>query len=82
MEKTFELAVGVCYCLQTFHLVANMVVMGNIIYYYGNVLLLFTHKLHCLQTFDRSLHVESLDPTYVQNFRSVPPTVLRYWDSN
>ena len=25
--------------------------------------------------FDRSVHVESLDPTYVQNFRPVPLTV-------
>ena len=28
------------------------------------------------ENFDRSLHVESSDPTYVQNFRPVPLTVL------
>ena len=32
--------------------------------------------------FDRSLHVRSSDPTCVQYFKSVPLTVLRYWDSN
>ena len=30
--------------------------------------------------FDRSLHMGSLSPTCVQNFRPVPLT--RYWDSN
>ena len=40
--------------------------------YYGSALLLFTRKLHCLQTFDRSLNVELLNPTCVQNFRPVP----------
>ena len=40
------------------------------IMYYGSALLLFTHKLH----FDRSLHIESSDPTYVQNFRPVTLT--------
>ena len=28
MEKTFQLAVGVCCCLQTCNLVVNMVIMG------------------------------------------------------
>ena len=46
------------------------------IMYYGSAFLLFTYKLHCLQTFDRSLHVGSLDPTCVQNFRPVPLMVF------
>ena len=32
--------------------------------------------LFTLFTFDRSLHVRSLDPTRVQNFRPVPLTVI------
>ena len=47
-----------------------------IIMYCGNALLLFTHKLHCLQHFDKSLHVGSSDPTCVQNFRPVSLTVF------
>ena len=46
------------------------------IMYFGNAMLLFTGKLHCLQTFYRSLHVESSDPTFVQNFRPVPLMVF------
>ena len=42
--------------------------------YYGCELLLFQHKLLCLQTFDRLLHVESLYPTCIQNFKPVPLT--------
>ena len=38
--------------------------------YYGSALLLFTRKLHCLQTF-----LQTSDPTYVQNCRPVPPIV-------
>ena len=55
----------------------------SFIMYYGNALLLFTRTLHCLHVnyivhkhFDRSLHVGSLDPTCVQNFRPVPLTVF------
>ena len=48
------------------------------IMYYGNALLLFTGKLHCLQTFDRLLYVESSDPTYVQNCRPVPLEILGF----
>ena len=44
----------------------------SFIMYYGNALLLFTRKLHC---FDRSLHVGSLDTTFVQ-IRPVPLTVF------
>ena len=40
--------------------------------YYGSILLLFTH----IHYFDRSLHVRSLDPTCVQNFRPAPLTVF------
>ena len=43
----------------------------------GVALLLFTRKLHCLQTFDRSLHIWVLDPTCVQNFRPVALTVFK-----
>ena len=57
----------VCCCLQTCNLVVYVVVMGLIlmvistmgmqkylpfIMYYGSALLLFIHKLHCLQTFE------------------------------
>ena len=38
------------------------------------LLLLFTGKLIFYKYFDRLLHVESSDPTGVQNFRSVPLT--------
>ena len=48
----------------------------SFIMYYGSALLLFTRKLHCLQTFDRSLHVGSSDPTCVQKFRPAPLTVF------
>ena len=44
--------------------------------YYGSALLLFTCKLHCLRTFDRSLHVGSSDLPCVQNLRSVPLMVF------
>ena len=95
MEKTFQLAVGVCCCLQTYNSDVNMLVMGLVlglsfmvisitdillyakglpfITYYGSALLLFTCKL---QHFDRSLHIGSLDPTCVQNFRPILPTVF------
>ena len=43
------------------------------IMYCGKALLLFTHVY---KHFDRSLHTKSLDPTCVQNFRSVPLTVF------
>ena len=46
------------------------------IMYYGNALLLFTRKVHCLPNFGRSLHIESLDPTKVQNFRPASLTVF------
>ena len=46
------------------------------IMYYGSALLLFTCKVHCLQNFGRSLHIESLHPTQVQNFRPVSLTVF------
>ena len=38
--------------------------------------MLFTRRLHCLQTFERSLHVGASDPTCVQKFRPVPLTVF------
>ena len=48
----------------------------SFIMYYGSALLLFTRKLHCLQNFGRSLHIESSNPTFVQNFRPVPIMVF------
>ena len=52
-----------------------MIYMQKYVYfimYCGNAMLLFTGKLH----FDKSLHVESSDPTCIQNFRPVPYTVF------
>ena len=46
------------------------------IMYYGSALLLFTHKIHCLKHFGRSLHIVSLDPTKVKNFRPASCTVF------
>ena len=39
-------------------------------------MLLFTRKLHCSQQFERSLHVESSDPTYIQHFKLVALVVF------
>ena len=55
-----------CYVQKNFPFIMNC----------GNAMFLFTGKLHCLQTFDRSLHMGSSDPTCVQNCRSVPLTVF------
>ena len=44
--------------------------------YYGNALLLFTRKHIVYKYFDTSLHVGSLDPTCLQNFRPVTLTVF------
>ena len=41
------------------------------IMYYGSAMLLFTLNYIAYKHFDRSLHLRSSDPTYVQNFRPV-----------
>ena len=47
-----------------------------IIMYYGIALLLLYVNYIVYKHIDRSLYVGSSDPTYVQNFRPVPPTVF------
>ena len=48
----------------------------SFIMYYGSELLLFTRNYIVYKHFDKSLHVESSDPTCVQNFRPVTLTVF------
>ena len=92
MQKIFYIAVGVCCCLQSCNSVVNMLVMGlglghSLMFIsttgtllYAKVSLLYNVLWECIvvvyKHFDRSLHIGSLDPTCVQNFKPVPLTVF------
>ena len=77
---------GVCCCLKSCISVVNMPVLGLVL---GQSLMvistmqyspLYSCCLHIIyivyKRFDWSLHMESLDPTSVQNFISIPFTVF------
>ena len=83
---------GVCCCLQTCNSIVYVLVMGLVlgqslmvisttgILLYAKVSLFYNLLWECIvivyKYFDRLLHVRSLDPTCVQNFRPVPLTVF------